>query len=315
MVRFWGDESSFADVFAAAGSRSLFSDQTVVVVRRAEKLRGGGKDPVEEATLDDEGEGGAEDEVEVALPRGRDKRGAKAAAPPTPELPELDASSTLILVARKADRRGGLWRKIGKAAQTIDADYLKGRGLVAAAEAEARRLGLRLPDEQLRDLVEQSGPALGRIVSELEKILLYEEGPEAPRGDIVAVTSSPPLYRLSDAITVRNKRESLALLDEALRQGEPSLRILAVAHGTVRKLAIFRALRRAGLPISEAGTEAGLLPFKIADTERAARSWSDADIGCALAVLAEADRRIKLSAPAVPLLTHALAAVATGGRV
>jgi len=54
IVRLWGDESSFADVFAAATSRSLFSDRTVVVVRRAEKLRGGGgrdpdDDPGEEA--------------------------------------------------------------------------------------------------------------------------------------------------------------------------------------------------------------------------------------------------------------------------
>ena len=39
VVRIWGDEASFADVFAAAAARSLFSDRTVVVVRRAEKLR------------------------------------------------------------------------------------------------------------------------------------------------------------------------------------------------------------------------------------------------------------------------------------
>jgi DNA polymerase III delta subunit len=66
---------------------------------------------------------------------------------------------------------------------------------------------------------------------------------------------------------------------------------------------------------AEAGVSAGILPFKVADTERAARAWSARDLGRALAIFAEADRRLKLSAPAGPLLTHALASVAGGGRV
>lgn len=312
IVRLWGDESSFADVFAAATSRTLFSERTVVVVRRAEKLRGGGPEPDEE-TVDEGGEP-AESVEEPQARSGKRKSGGKAAAAPAGEIPDLDPSSILILVVRKTDRRYGLWKKISKVAETIDADYLKGRALFAAAFAEAKALGLRVPDDLLKDLVEQSGPSLGRIVSELEKMLLYQ-GP-AGRGaeESVAVTSSPPLYLLADALMLKDKRKSLGLLDEALRQGEAGLKVLATLHGTVRRLAMFRALRGSGVPGAEAAAQLGILPFKVADSERAARSWSASDIGRALGIFAEADRRLKLSAPTVPVLTHALARVTSGGR-
>jgi DNA polymerase III delta subunit len=77
---------------------------------------------------------------------------------------------------------------------------------------------------------------------------------------------------------------------------------------------MFRALRRSGVSTADAGAQLGILPFKIADTERASRAWSDSDIGRALSVFAEADRRLKLSAPTVPALTQALLNVIGGGR-
>lgn len=315
VVRIWGDESSFTDVFNAASSRSLFSDKTVVVVRRAEKLRGGGgKDP-----SDDDGAGSEDNEnnEESDAPEPAGKKPARkgtAKAPPQNDLPELDESSCLILVTRKADRRFGMWKKISKVAEVIDVDYLKGRSLNMAAAAEAKAMGLRISEDVLRETVEQSGPSLGRIVSEFEKMVLFQGGSARDAEGLVAVTSAPPLYLLSDALMLKQKGEMLNLLDEALRQGEAGLRVLATAHGTIRKLAIFRALRRTGVSSAEAGSQAGILPFKVADTERAARQWSDADIGKALSAFAEADRRLKLSSPTAPVLTQALASAASGGR-
>lgn len=303
IIRIWGDESSFTDVFAAAMSRSLFSEKTVVVVRRAEKLRGGGKEEEE----DPEGEG-----AEAAPDPGAGRKGASKAGSQVPDLPELDASSLLILVARKADKRFGIWKKISKVAEVIDAEYFKGKSLGMAAAAEAKGLGLRIADDLLKDVVDQSGPSLGRIVSELEKMVLYQGG--TPSADGVAVTSAPPLYLLADALMVKDKRKSLELLDEALRQGEAGLRVLATLHSTVRRLALFRAMRQSGVSATDAGAQLGIFPFKVADTDRAARSWSDSEVARALAMFAEVDRRLKLSAPAVPLLTHAVATVTAGGR-
>jgi DNA polymerase III delta subunit len=305
VIRIWGDESSFADVFAAAMSRSLFSEKTVVVVRRAEKLRGAGKEESEEPDADGETEEAPEPVVT--------RKGGKAAAP-VPDLPEFDASSLLILVARKADRRLGMWKKISKAGDVIDAEFLKGKALLMAASAEARSLGLRIPDDLLRDVVEQSGPGLGRIVSELEKMVLYQGGARES-ADGVAVTSAPPLDLRADALMVKDKARSLELLDEALRQGEAGLRVLATLHSTVRRLALFRTMRQSGLSAADAGAQLGIFPFKVADTDRAARSWSESELARALTVFAEADRRLKLSAPAVPLLTHAVAVIAAGGRL
>lgn len=313
IVRIWGDESSFPQVFAAATSRSLFSDRTVVVVRRAERLRDAGKAGTDEDHDGDE-DSAEDDEPAEAPAKARGSKGGKSAKDATPEIPELDATSCLILVARKVDRRGGLWRKVGKAAETIDADYLKGKGLLMQAGNEARALGLRIAEDVLRDLVEQSGPSLGRIVSELEKMALYASTPGRAADDIIATTSSPPLYLLSDAVLARDRKRCLGLLDDALRQGEHGLRVLATLHGSVRRLAMFRAARKSGTPAAEAAQQLGIMPFKVADMDRAARSWSDAEVGRALSVFAEVDRRLKLSGPASAALVHALARVTSGAR-
>lgn len=309
IVRIWGDESSFPQVFAAATSRSLFSDRTVVVVRRAERLRDAGKSGDDEAHEGDDSQ--ADDDPP---PEPVKARGGKAAKDPTPEIPELDPGSYLILVARKADRRGGMWRKVSKAAETIDAEYLKGKGLLMQAGSEARSLGLRIAEDVLRDLVEQSGPSLGRIVSELEKMALYASTPGRAADDIIATTSSPPLYLLSDAVLARDRKRCMGLLDDALRQGEHGLRVLATLHGSVRRLAMFRAARKSGTPAAEAAQQLGIMPFKVTDMERAARAWTDSDVGKALSVFAEVDRRLKLSGPASPALVHALARVTSGAR-
>ena len=311
ITRIWGDEASFAEVFEAATSRTLFSSRTIVVVRRAERLRGaGGLDP---DALDDDDQG-SEDRGEPEPAEEREKAQGKRAtrSPPVSDLPELDPSSCLIFVARKVDRRVGLWKKLSKTAEVVDVDYFKNKALYLAAAAEARTMGLRVPEEVVRETVDQSGPSLGRIVSEFEKMILFQSASGKGMEDIVAVTSSQPLYRLSDAISAKDKRLGLELLGEALQQGEAGLRILATAHGTVRKLALLRALRRAGVPSAEAGAQAGILPFRVADTERAARAWSDAELARSFALFAEADRRLKLSAPAGPLLAHTLAIAASG---
>ena len=310
IIRIWGDESSFPDVFGAAASRSLFSDKTVVVVRRAEKLRGaGGRDPEEDPFGDADSD---PPEAVEEKPRGR-KAAPKA---PAGDLPELDPSSSLVFVARKVDRRIGMWKKLSKVADVMDVEYFKGRALNTEAAAEAKRLGLKLRDEVLQETVEQCGPALGRIVSEFEKMVLYQDGGTGKSAaDIVAVTSAPPLYLLSDALMSKNKRKSLGYLDDALRQGEAGLRVLATLHGTIRRLAMFRAMRAAGIPSAEAGSRLGIMPFKVMDTDRAARAWNEPEIARALSVFAEADRRLKLSAPAVPVLTHAVVQVVGGGRV
>lgn len=312
IVRIWGDESSFPHVFAAATSRSLFSDRTVVVVRRAERLRDAGKAGDDEEHEGDDSQ--ADDDPPAEPVKARGGKAAKSAKDATPEIPELDPGSYLILVARKVDRRGGMWRKVSKAAETVDADYLKGKGLLMQAGSEARSLGLRIAEDVLRDLVEQSGPSLGRIVSELEKMALYASTPGRAADDIIATTSSPPLYLLSDAVLARDRKRCMGLLDDALRQGEHGLRVLATLHGSVRRLAMFRAARKSGTPAAEAAQQLGIMPFKVADMERAARTWTDADVGKALSVFAEVDRRLKLSGPASPALVHALARVTSGAR-
>lgn len=311
-TRLWGDECAFDDVVAAANSRSLFSPRTVVIVRRAEKLRGVGAVESEEAG-DGSTDGPAAEAGSAEEPADGSLRAKGRKAPPAPDLPEIDGDALVVLVARKPDRRRGLWRKLSNAAQVEDAAVLKGRQLNEAAAAEASRLKVRLPYEALRDLVEQCGPELGRIVSEIEKIALYGAGSS---DDLLATTGGPPPWAFTDALASRSS-ETVAHAHAALEQGEPALMLLSMAHRALRRTLVFGALRGAGTSSAEAAKELGLMPFKVADTEEAARAWDRGSIAVALQSLSECDRVLKLSSPPAPalLLATARATMPSRGRV
>lgn len=321
--RLWGDECSINDVFSAAQNRSLFSSRTIVIVRRAEKLRGMGKsgDAGPDASDGDASadERGDETPVEAPLQATKPAR-KKSAKSEGPQLPELDDDSLVVFVARKVDRRGGLWKKISDAATFIDVQPLKGRALQDAAAEEARALGVKLGFEALKDLCEQAGPSLGRIVSELEKMSLYA-GRGMDSSDVVSGTGAPPPWTFSDAVASRRTKVAIAALQESIEMGEPPLMLLSMAHRSIRRTLVFGALRSAGMDATSAASRAGVMPFKVRETEEAVRQWTSsasraeskgavANVtskgGRAMKALSEADRLLKLSSPGGPALASAV---------
>ncbi len=256
----------------AARTRSLFAPTRAVVVRRTEQLKGDGGE------LD----GYLED--------------------PTPGV-------TLILQAGKPDKRRAVWKRLLKKAPVTSADPLKGRRLRSYAADQLRQRKLEIGLDGLEELIERVGQDLRRLMGEIDKLEAYAQGQALSGADVSEILGrgmGQPIYKLTDAFMARQRDEALRLLEQALEDREPGLRLLASLHYTLRRLRVAKQLGRTGRGGPELASQLGVPPFKVRDVMDAAKRWSRANLAAALVALQRADLRIKTGTDQVVALTAAL---------
>ena len=170
----------------AARSRSLFAPKRVVVVRRAEKLKGDGGD------------------LDAYL------------ADPTPGV-------TLVLQAGKPDKRRAVWKRLLKKVPVASADPLKGRRLSGYVSDQLRKRKLDVGPDGLEELIQRVGQDLRRLMGEIDKLEAYAQGQALSGADVSEILGrgiGQPIYKLTDAFMARRRDEALKLLDEALEERE-----------------------------------------------------------------------------------------------
>ena len=254
-----GEESSWAHVIDAARSRSLFAPKRVVVVRRAEKLKGDGGD------------------LDAYL------------ADPTPGV-------TLVLQAGKPDKRRAVWKRLLKKVPVKSAEPLKGRRLSGYVVDQLRKRKLDLGPDGLEELIQRVGQDLRRLMGEIDKLEAYAQGQALSGADVSEILGrgiGQPIYKLTDAFMARRRDEALRLLDEALEDREPGLRLLWSLHSTLRRLRVAKQLGRSGRSGPALASQLGVPPFKVRDVMDAASRWSHTGLVAALVALQRADLRIK----------------------
>jgi DNA polymerase-3 subunit delta len=271
-----GEDATWAGVCDTARTGSLFAETRVIVVRRAEALKGDGAELV-----------------------------AYAGSP--------NPSVTLVVVAASIDRRRSVWKKLWDVAEVVSAEPLKGARLAAFVREELRRRGLRIDEDGIEDLIDRMGQDLRRLAGELDKLEAF--GGEARSfcaADVAAVLGrgmAPPLYLLADAFADREARRALELTERLLDEGEDALRILATLYRSLRQVRCALGLREARVPWDAMAERLGLPPnmaFKVQSIVGASKKWSGPALRRATAVLGEWDRRLKRGANPRVALTAAI---------
>jgi DNA polymerase-3 subunit delta len=276
-----GDETTWARVFDAARTRSLFVEQRVVVVRRADALKGEGDGLA--ALLDAEAPGVA-----------------------------------LVLMAAKVDKRRSVWKLVLDRAQVVVVEPLKEAALRRRLLDELRKRRLDVEAGGVEEIVTRVGQQLGRVMGELDKLEAYARGRggRLSADEVSACLGrgfAQPLYRLSDAFASRDGRVALARMEEVLDEGEAPFMILGTLYRALRQ--VRGASGVSGSASGELASRLGVPPFKVRDVLEAARRWSKADLRRGLEALAEADQRIKTGVDGRLALTAAVALACGGSAI
>jgi DNA polymerase III subunit delta len=166
---------------------------------------------------------------------------------------ELPSGVKLLLSASDVDKRRSFYKALGKVAKVEQFDKIdtskSGWEEDAAAIVHqcAAGLSLQFEPEALELFVRLSGADMRQLRNELEKIDLYL-GTErrvtvSVVRSLVAKTAAGVIWEIGNSISKRQLRQSLALLDQLLFQGETPIGILyAAIIPTVRNLLIVKDL-------------------------------------------------------------------------
>ncbi|HZP40144.1 MAG TPA: DNA polymerase III subunit delta [Candidatus Binatia bacterium] len=278
----WADQDGerLGPALEDLASPPLFGGPQVLVVRRAEALG----DEAQTAILD--------------------------------RLPTLGAGGSLVLVARTADQR----RRLFAACLRSGAAYAfpaitDRRAAVPWVGRLARERGHEVAPAAAEELVDRTGPDLGAIASEVEKISLYAgPGKRIDASHVRAVVAAVRPHGVEE-LTDRLGRADLAGAAHVLRrlfaEGEPPIRVVAFLAANLRRALHVAELAEAGLDAEEIGRRLGMPGWLVAKQRGRGRAR---DLAHALVVLERLDLELKSSRPAAAVFEAALLEIASEPR-
>lgn len=166
----------------------------------------------------------------------------------------LPGGVRFLLSAPEIDKRRSFYKALGKVAKLLVFDKLDTSRSGWEEEAasivrdRAEALGLRLRGEAQELFILLTGGDSRQIANELEKLDLYlgETRREVTPADVrlmVPASRAGVVFELGNALAARDLKQSLALIDQLLFQGETAIAILLVAIiPTVRNLLMAKDL-------------------------------------------------------------------------
>ncbi|MFA4986815.1 MAG: DNA polymerase III subunit delta [Candidatus Brocadiia bacterium] len=127
---------------------------------------------------------------------------------------------------------------------------LKGGEFTSRAMRLISSLGLSVDPEVASSLTSAFAGDLLALKNELEKIIAYTSGRKTIRKEDLAAVSlseaAESVYKLVDHVARKRRKEALALLERALREGEQAQSLHAVLATEVRKLLRAAEMRASG---------------------------------------------------------------------
>lgn len=272
----WGDDAAdrVGEALDDLASPGLFGSLRLLVVRRAEALKG----PIED-------------------------RVAAAAAEPV-------AAAHLVLVAGALDRRRRLFQRVPRDAVHEYGAVTDRHELLAWVGLLAAERGARVSSDAAAELIERCGGDLARLAGELEKLALLEDaaiGVAEVRRSVVA-TRTHGVEELAAALAAGERAEALRRLRALLAEGEAPPRIVAFLAANLRRALHVAELAEAGLGESAIAARLKVPAWLVRKQRgRARAAW----LAQALGALATLDRALKQSRAPDAAVEAAIAGITT----
>jgi DNA polymerase-3 subunit delta len=202
----------------------------------------------------------------------------------------------LVLLGKKLGAREKLFAAAKKTGEVHNFEQPTGRALVEWIVERAKKLGLDLPEDVARSLIERCSGDKMRLARETEKLALYVGEGEATHEDVEVLC--PPdvqsnIFTFVDALAAGERSKALKLLEDLIGSGEPPLRVTYMVRRQFRLVAQARTLFEHGASHGEVAKELKVPPFVARKLEEQARELGEEDLERALALILDLERGLK----------------------
>lgn len=291
-------DPSVMELVALLGATPFFSDKNVVILRDTalfRETRGAGAAPEGKA-----GRAKSRADRELALLVER------VAAMP-------EENYVIFESGAKPDKRKKLYKAVEKAGAVLDAEperpwtiepWLRGRLAEMGRSFDREAMAYFMAAVSMMRAI-----PLSFLDSELEKLTLYTDAPRFTRADLERVFASVPEvsgFALLDAVSARDIKRALALLEREIRDGAYLPLLLAGLARHVRGLWQAKRLLARGVRGKALGPALEMNPFIAEKLARAAAAFEEETLRAAFLALADADYLVKTGQAGPELLEHAV---------
>lgn len=146
------------------------------------------------------------------------------------KLEQVDENCIVVFVERhKADARTSLYKNLKKKGEVKEFPLMDKEELVQWIAQEIQKQNQQLSSQQVLQLADTVGPDLWQMKQELEKLSLYADGQPVTEETIEALVSPnlhTTIFKLTDALAVKNRQQSLKTLNTLLESGENIIQVL-----------------------------------------------------------------------------------------
>jgi DNA polymerase III subunit delta len=205
-------------------------------------------------------------------------------------------AADLVLLGKKLGAREKLLAAVKKSGEVHNFEQPTGKALVEWAVGHAKKLGLDLPEDVARNLIERCSGDKMRLTSELEKLALYVGEDTATREDVEVLC--PPdvqsnIFAFVDSLAAGDRGRALKLLEDLISTGEAPLRVTYMVRRQFGLVARARALFERGASQRDVASYLKVPPFVARKLEEQGRGLDEGDLERALALALDLERGLK----------------------
>ncbi len=225
-------------------------------------------------------------------------------------LQAIPAQTVILFVSyEKVDKRRTVFKKATEQGAVVEALPLKGRELKNWLEERIAELGHKIRPDALEHILTtvsfMTHASLSFLDQELTKIVLYVGARNQITNDdvntLLATVPEVSVFAMVEAMSQKNVRQALDVLEEQTATGQAGLRLLALLARQIRHLYQTKVMTDEGFGSKEISSRLKLPPFVTDKLMKQSRAFSVIQLKNAMGQLNEADQNLKLSRSLVSL--------------
>ncbi len=189
---------------------------------------------------------------------------------------------TLIFSEEEADKRSRLYKAVKEAGHTAEFAEQDENTLMRWGTKLFSNAGLSIGRDEMAFLLVRTGPSMGRIALEADKVINYCKGrTQVTKEDISEVVSNRVdnhIFDMISAVTAHNRKKALSLYADLLALKEPPMRILFLLARQYNQLLIVKELAADGNDASLISSKTGVQGFIVRKYLQEARNFTKKEL-------------------------------------
>lgn len=213
------------------------------------------------------------------------------------ESPNLESTLIMMVPYEKMDSRKKIVKNMKKLANVYEAKPLKGNQLYDWVNQRSKKENILMNSDAINLLINYIGSNLHLLEQEIKKMALFigignqltVEHVEM----LVSRTLEQDIFKLINSIMQKELDQAFDLLNDMLKQGEDSIKIINLIARQFRILFQLKELQKQGLNNGEMASKLKLHPFVVSKTVNMCKQYEALHLLNVLSVLTDLDFKMK----------------------